>query len=159
MSSLRMLLAGATLLFAAQAIADEAPNPPPNFGDCVASKQKKSPTDDCQVCNGLLEDTCTKQWKSKGYTQSCKIKPQYASDWREVWCKTPAATPPEPVKEPTTPPEPVKEPAKEPAVTPPTTSSNAETNKAGGCSVNPESNTSWWLILGLGFLVTRRKNF
>ena len=151
MSSLRMLLAGATMLFAAQAFADEAPPPPPNFGDCVAAKQKKAPTDDCQECDGLLEDTCEKQWKSKGYTQNCKIKPANASDWREVWCKSPSVAPVEPVKEP------VKESAKNPAATSTPARAAAENNKEGGCAVSPESSASWLWLVGLGFLVNRRR--
>jgi hypothetical protein len=143
MRSLGMLLAGATLLFAAQALADKSSPPPPNFGDCSAAKQKKAPTDDCQECNGLAEDTCTKQWKDKGYTQSCKIKPQQTGDWREVWCKSSTA-------------EPTKEPAAATA-TPSPTRTTAEVNKEGGCAVSPEGSASWLLMIGLGFLINRRR--
>jgi hypothetical protein len=138
MKSLRMILAGTALLFASEAFADLAPLPPPDFGDCTAAKQKKNPADDCQECNNLYQEGCEKIWKDKGYTRACQVKPEYANDWREVWCKNPEAakeTPKEPVKEART---------------------ATETSKQGGCAVNPEGSTSWLLMLGLGFLVSRR---
>ena len=146
MRSLRMLLAGVAVLFATQALADETPPPPPDFGDCTVAKQKKNPAADCQECNGLLEDTCEKQFQGKGYSRSCQVKPKHASDWREVWCKDPAAAPPTPAKEPT----------KEPTATPPARAA-AETTKEGGCTVSPEGSASWLWILGLGFVVSRRR--
>jgi hypothetical protein len=144
MNSLRMIFAGTAMLLSTEAFADLSAPPPPEFGDCVVAKQKKSPSDDCQECNGLLEDTCEKQWKSKGYTQSCKIKPQYASDWREVWCKSSTA-------------ELTKEPVKEP-VAPSPARTATETTKEGGCAVDPAVGTPWAIaLLSLGLLIRRKQ--
>jgi hypothetical protein len=141
MSSFRIFIASAAFFCTTQAFADRAPLPPPDFGDCTAEKQKKSPSDDCQECNDPSQEGCEKQWKNQGYTRSCQVKPDFSGSWREVWCKNPAAT---------------KEPS---AGTPPKPTQIApESTKAGGCAINPEGSASWLWVLGVGFVVSRRKN-
>jgi MYXO-CTERM domain-containing protein len=124
-------------LSAGTAFADLAPLPPPDYKDCTAEKQKKTPTDECQECNNIYQDGCEKQFKDQGMARACQIKPEYSSEWREVWCKAPAKAP---------------EPAKEPAARAVT-----ETTKQGGCAVDPTAGGSWLMLAAFAMFLRRKR--
>jgi hypothetical protein len=165
----RSFLVALLFLVPSYALADEPPDPPPNFGNCTAISQKTSPTDECKECNNIYKEGCEKKFKGTDFARKCQIKPKHANEWREVWCKAPAKKE-EPVSkavEPASTSAPSKEMSKTPDVKGPdikapeltketTPRVATEATKEAGCTVAPTGSASWMLLAVLALL--RRKN-